>query len=161
MTHTRSASWTRLVRIVLTKLVDQLIRDDSAAPGERLKPIDCLRFLDGVRLLRSRQSTPSQLGNHLSDGLPFAPCPFFRGLQHIVSYIERSPHTSDVSASRITRLLSPDWSKVLRRTNRSRLRVVSRCTGRPRTAETAPATPLHRTSVLQGFQSQFKLMVSL
>jgi len=95
------ARWTRLVGIFITKIVDQLVRDDTAAPRERLKPINCPRFLYGERLLRSRQSTPSQFGDHLSDGFPFALSPLLRGLQDIIINVECRSHASDADASRI------------------------------------------------------------
>ena len=48
-----------LVRISIAKLVDQLIRDDTATSGERPKSINCPGFLHGERLLRSCQRAPS------------------------------------------------------------------------------------------------------
>ena len=76
-----------LVGIIFTKLVDQLIRDDAAAPREGPKSINCLGLLYRQWLWWSHESTAGQLGNYLSDGLPFALRPLLGGLQHVIGDI--------------------------------------------------------------------------
>ena len=51
--------------------------------------------------MRSRQRAPSQLGDHLTDRLPFPLGALLGGLQDIISNVQGGSHASDASASRI------------------------------------------------------------
>ncbi len=103
--HAHASSRVRaasLVRVLVAKLVDQLVGDNAAAPRERFESINCLGLLHAERSIRSRQRAPSQLGDHLASGFPFPFGPLLGGLEHVVRNVESCSHASDASASRIT-----------------------------------------------------------
>src|SRR5438309_5089179 len=89
------------IRIIVAKLIDQFIRDDPAARGERPKTVDWLRFLYGRRFWGGRQSTTGQVRNRLSDSLSFALRPLLCGLKHVIGDVQCRSHASDDIAPRI------------------------------------------------------------
>ena len=60
--------------------------------------MDCLRLLYGRRLVRTRESTPSQIRNHFSDALLFPLRPFPGGLKHVIGNIECRPMGGQIAA---------------------------------------------------------------